>query len=141
MRTVYGKTLLILIAVIALVGAPPARAANGPSPAPPPTITALLAPADGAVIAASSPPTFSWSATPGGRFRVEFSSSRSPFIPTLNSGRRTTPGDQFKPSAKQWREILNLAAGTNTVFWRAIALHMSPDQVAGAPIASFTVNR
>jgi hypothetical protein len=141
MRALYRRTLVILMAVIALVGAPAARAANGSPSAPPPTITALLTPADGAVIAASSPPTFSWSATPGGRFRVEFSSSVSPFIPTLNSGRRTTPGDQFKPSAKQWREILDLAAGTNTVFWRAIALHMSPDQVSAAPIASFTVQR
>jgi hypothetical protein len=141
MRTTHRSTLVVLIAVLALATPAALRAASSPSSAPAPTITGLLSPADGAVIAASSLPTFGWSATPGGRFRVQFSSSRSPFITTIDSGRRTTPGDQFKPSAKQWRMILNLAAGTNTVYWRAIALHMSPDQIAAVPISSFTVQR
>jgi len=93
------------------------------------------------LVDASSRPTFAFEATPGGRFRVEFSSSRNPFLPTLNSGHRTTPGDQFKPSTQQWRAILSLAGSSNTVSWRVVALGMTADQVAAAPISTLTVNR
>ena len=141
MHTTHRSTLFALIALIAIIAPAAPRAAGDPSSTPPPTITALQSPADGEVVQASSSPTFSWIATPGGRFRVQFSSSRSPFIPTLDSGRRATPGDRYKPSAKEWRLILGLAGVTNTVSWRAIALHMSPAQVTAVPISSFTIQR
>ncbi|HZE89885.1 MAG TPA: hypothetical protein VE404_10065 [Verrucomicrobiae bacterium] len=108
---------------------------------PAPTVIALLSPPDGSVVNAASRPTFAFEATPGGRFRVEFSSTGSPFVPVLNSGRKTTPGDQHKPSMQEWREIVALGAATNTVYWRVIALHMTADEINAAPIASFTIAR
>jgi hypothetical protein len=141
MRTIR-RTILILSLLLPALATPAASGASaGKAPGSTPSVTALLAPQDGAVVDASSPPTFAFEATPGGRFRVEFSSSRSPFIPMVDSGRRTTPGDQFKPSAKQWKEILDLAAVTNTVYWRVVALHMTPDEISAVPVAGFTVRR
>lgn len=141
MRPTLRPVLVLLLVVLALATVTGSEAGKRPSPASPPTIVALLEPPDGAVLAARPRPTFAWEATPGGRFRVQFSTSRDPFLPTVTSGRRATPGDRFKPSGKQWRRILSLAAGTNPVYWRVVALHMSADQVAAAPISSFTVNR
>ncbi len=134
------RLALALLATTLIMMTPAPTEGARPEAPPPPTILALTEPPDGSVIDPSSrPPTFAFEATPGGRFRVEFSSSNAPFIPTVTSGWRTTAGDRFKPSMNQWRQIVALGAATNTVYWRVIALRMTPDQVAVAPIASFTL--
>jgi len=131
----------MIVAILALLTPALSQGARGGGPATPPTILALLEPPDGAVLDPGDRPTFAFEATPGGRFRVEFSSSNAPFIPTLTSGRRTTPGDQFKPSMNQWRMIRGLAGASNTVFWRVVALQMNPAQVAAVPVSSFTLGQ
>jgi len=140
MNRMHRPVLSLLIALALMTPAMSGAGANRSSGSPP-IITALVEPPDGAMVVASSRPTFAFEATPGGRFRVEFSSGKTPFIPMLSSGRRTTPGDQFKPSEKQWRTILDLAAVTNTVYWRVLALGMSEEQIAAAPISSFIVTQ
>jgi len=141
MRPTHRTAIFLLIAAFALATPVPTGAGADRPPASPPTINALLEPPEGVLIPADARQTFAWEATPGGRFRVEFSSSRDPFIPTLTSGRRTTSGDRFKPSGNQWRMIIGLATGTNPIYWRVVALGMSEAQIAAAPIASFIVAR
>lgn len=130
---------LLIVAILALLMPASTEGGRGNGPAAPPTIIALVEPPDGAVISPGDRPTFAFEATPGGRFRVEFSSSNAPFIPTLTSGRRTTPGDQFKPSMNQWRMISGLAGPSNTVYWRVVALQMNPSEIAAVPVSSFTL--
>jgi len=127
---------LLILAVPGLLVAGSSRTASTT-----PIVTALTSPVDGSTIPASERPTFAFDATPGGRFRVQWSSTRTPFIPMLDSGRRTTPGDQLKPNVPLWRAILDLGAGTNVVYWRVIALHMTQAEMDAAPIASFTIQR
>lgn len=130
---------LIVVALLVFVAPALTEAAKEKTPPTPPTILALTEPPDGAVLDPRRPPTFAWEATPGGRFHVEFSSSNAPFIPVLTSGRRTTPGDRYKPSMKQWRQIRALGAATGVIYWRVVALHMTPAQIELLPISSFSV--
>jgi hypothetical protein len=131
--------LVGLVAAVALAGLLRPEPAGAAPAAEAPTILALLEPADGAELTARERPTFAWEATPGGRFRVEFSAGSAPFLPVVTSGRRTTPGDRFKPSAKQWRLIRAVAPPGAPIHWRVVVLGMSPDEMASVPVASFVV--
>jgi hypothetical protein len=133
LRVVFAALLLIASAAS---GTAIARALSTQTA---PTVTALLSPPDGAVLSASSRPTFAFQATPGGRFRVQFSSGNAPFFPVLDSGRRTTSGDCYKPNVSDWRSIVALGAGGRPVYWRVVALGMTADQIAATPVASFTI--
>lgn len=141
MSTRLRSSLLLFVATIVLISPAVSGVAveRAGITATAPTVTALLYPADGAVLSAGSRPTFAFQATPGGRFRVEFSTGNAPFFPVFDSGRRTTSGDCYKPNASDWRSIVALGAGGRPVYWRVVALGMTADQIAATPVASFTI--
>lgn len=83
------------------------------------------------------PPQYSWTdPSVGAAYRIEFSRTEAPFLPSLSSGPGVIEGTTWTPDQRTWRAIRRLAGREGRVYWRVVPVSPSGPPPPPSPIVS-----